>query len=49
MSGSIRHFAAVDDHLSLLIGLQQIDAADQRRFARAGWAANYDPLAFGDR
>jgi hypothetical protein len=39
---------AVDDDLAFLEFLQRVDAADQRRFARARRAADHDALALGD-
>src|ERR1700730_2554564 len=41
-------FDAVDDDAAFLKFLQRVDAADQRRLARARRAADYDALAFGD-
>ena len=40
---------AVDDDLALLVLLQPVDAADQRRLAGAGRPADDDPLALVDR
>ena len=39
---------AVDADASPLKGFEVIDAADQRRLSRAGWAAHYDLLALPD-
>src|SRR6202045_4514925 len=41
-------FDAVDDDLAFLKLLERVDAADQRRFARARRAADHDALAFSD-
>ena len=40
-------FDAVDDDLAFLELLQRVDAADQRRFARARRTADHDALALG--
>src|SRR6202022_3659971 len=39
---------AVDDDLAFLKFLKRVDAADQRRFARARGTADHDALAFAD-
>src|ERR1700732_1476544 len=41
-------FDAVDDDLAFLKLLERVDAADQRRFARARGTADHDALAFSD-
>ena len=41
----VGQFDAVDDNSAALMLLEAIDAADQRRLARARGAANDDPLA----
>jgi hypothetical protein len=42
---SVRQQRAVDDDPALLVLLQRVDAADQRRLARPRGAADHDPLA----
>ena len=44
----VGEFLAVDDDLALLVLLQPVDAADHRRLARAGRAADDDALAAHD-
>ena len=39
------HLLAVDAHLAALVVLEQVDAADQRRLARARRADHHDHLA----
>src|SRR3954466_7370934 len=41
-------FDALDDDLAFLELLQRVDAADQRRLARARGATDHDALALGD-
>jgi hypothetical protein len=42
-------FRPVDDDLTFLVLLKPIDAADERRLARAGGASNDDAFAFHHR
>ena len=44
----VGQFDAVDDDLAALMLFQPVDAADHRRFARAGGAADDDALAAHD-
>ena len=44
---AVQHFA-VDADFAFLIAFQAVDAADERRFARAGRAADNEALALGD-
>ena len=40
-----RQFYSIDEDAAFLEYLQPVDAADHRRFARAGWTADDDALA----
>ena len=40
---------AVDDDGAFVVLLQPVDAADQRRLARARWPAHDNPLTLADR
>ena len=44
----VGQLGAGDDDLPLLVLLEPVDAADQRRFAGPRWAADDDLLALGD-
>ena len=44
---AVQHFAVKAD-FAFLIAFQAVDAADERRFARAGRAADNEALALGD-